>query len=48
MAEGRQEIHDVWIGAFEGKKVDNDMLKDSVSGALQLGFNSEPSEICTA
>ncbi|KAH7101563.1 alpha/beta-hydrolase [Auriculariales sp. MPI-PUGE-AT-0066] len=48
VADGRQQIHDTWREAFQGDQVDEEMLSEGVFGALQLGFNSEPSPLVTA
>ncbi|KAK7044845.1 AB hydrolase-1 domain-containing protein [Favolaschia claudopus] len=48
VAEGREEIHDCWVEAFKGKKVDQIALLDAVCGALQLGFSGQQSSFINA
>ncbi|KAJ6557950.1 Alpha/Beta hydrolase protein [Mycena capillaripes] len=49
VAEGREEIHDCWVAAFQtGGKVDQTALLDSVCGALQLGFSSQQTSLINA
>ncbi|KAJ7359633.1 Alpha/Beta hydrolase protein [Mycena albidolilacea] len=48
VAEGREEIHDCWVEAFKGKKVDQTALLDSVCGALQLGFSGQQTSLISA
>nr|GAT46118.1 predicted protein [Mycena chlorophos] len=48
VAEGRMEIHDCWVEAFKGGKVDQLALLDSVCGALQLGFSGQESTLVKA
>ncbi|TRM62933.1 Alpha/Beta hydrolase protein [Schizophyllum amplum] len=48
-AEGRREIYDCWVEAFhDPKAIDYDIMRDAVSGAMQLGFNSNLSPIAKA
>ncbi|KAJ7668005.1 Alpha/Beta hydrolase protein [Mycena rosella] len=48
VAEGREEIHDCWVEAFKGSKVDQTALLDSVCGALQLGFSGQQTSLISA
>ncbi|KAJ7665976.1 Alpha/Beta hydrolase protein [Mycena polygramma] len=48
VAEGRAEIHDCWLEAFKGSKVDQIALLDSVCGALQLGFSGQQTSLISA
>ncbi|KAF7316120.1 AB hydrolase-1 domain-containing protein [Mycena indigotica] len=48
VAEGRMEIHDCWVEAFKGSKVDQIALLDSVCGALQLGFSGQETSLIKA
>ncbi|KAK7051888.1 AB hydrolase-1 domain-containing protein [Favolaschia claudopus] len=48
VAEGREEIHDCWVEAFKGDKVDQTALLDSVCGALQLGFSGQQTSLTNA
>ncbi|KAJ7247934.1 Alpha/Beta hydrolase protein [Mycena haematopus] len=48
IAEGREEIYDCWAAAFQGKKVDELAMRDSVCGALQLGFSSKETSLINA
>ncbi|KAF7360185.1 AB hydrolase-1 domain-containing protein [Mycena venus] len=48
VAEGREEIHDCWVEAFKGGKVDQTALLDSVCGALQLGFSGQQTSLISA
>ncbi|KAJ7269641.1 Alpha/Beta hydrolase protein [Mycena rebaudengoi] len=48
VADGREQIHDCWVAAFEGSKVDQTALLDAVCGALQLGFSGEQTSFISA
>ncbi|KAF7326012.1 AB hydrolase-1 domain-containing protein [Mycena kentingensis (nom. inval.)] len=48
VAEGRMEIHDCWVEAFKGSKVDQTALLDAVCGALQLGFSGQQTSLIKA
>ncbi|KAJ7150140.1 Alpha/Beta hydrolase protein [Mycena crocata] len=48
IAEGRLEIYDCWVEAFQDGKVDQLALLDAVCGALQLGFNGQQTSLISA
>ncbi|KAJ7430751.1 Alpha/Beta hydrolase protein [Mycena galericulata] len=48
-AEGRQEIWDCWVAAFEDPhNVDDAAIKDAVVGALQLAYNNRETTLSRA
>ncbi|KAJ7120268.1 Alpha/Beta hydrolase protein [Mycena epipterygia] len=49
VAEGRQEIYDCWVEAFEASiEVDEIALGDAFTGMLQLAYNNRRSPLITA
>ncbi|KAI4516996.1 Alpha/Beta hydrolase protein [Schizophyllum commune] len=49
VAEGRREIYDCWVESFhDPKNIDYEILRDAVSGTMQLAFNSKVTPISKA